>query len=167
MTMKSWRSGRPRCAPSSSSRPNSKPAAKSWPGNRTLFAQVAFSRSALHVSLCRAKVAKDPELQRFAAEVNGPLMVALAEKAGYHDVDCVELFRTGAPLVGKLTRPLQHSVVCALFCRVCAFALCAGQVTACLAKRRRRRRWTSSAQKGTCVCLHVLVAAFCRRIHIL
>ena len=72
-------------------------------------------RLALHVSLCRAKGAKDEVLQRFAAEVNGPLMVALAEKAGYHDVDCVELFREGAPLVGKLTRLLQHSFACALF----------------------------------------------------
>ena len=72
-------------------------------------------RLALHVSLCRAKGAKDEVLQRFAAEVNGPLMVALAEKVSYHDVDSVELFRKGGPLVGKLTRLLQYSCVCALF----------------------------------------------------
>ena len=50
-------------------------------------------------------------LRRFADEVNGPLMAALAAKVGYHDVDCVELFREGAPLVGKLTRSMQLSVV--------------------------------------------------------
>ena len=72
-------------------------------------------RPALHVSFCRAKGALDEVLQRFAAEVNGPLMVALAEKVGYHDVDCVELFRKGAPLVGKLTRLLPYSFACALF----------------------------------------------------
>ena len=82
-----------------------------------------YVRLALHVSLCRAKGAKDDVLQRFAAEVNGPLMIALAEKAGYHDVDCVELFREGAPLVGKLTRLLHYSFARSIFLMcVCAYA---------------------------------------------
>ena len=73
--------------------------------------------------MCRAQGACDEVLQRFAAEVNGPLMVALAEKVSYHDVDSVELFRKGGPLVGKLTRLLQFACVGALFRCVCALML--------------------------------------------
>ena len=48
--------------------------------------------------------ARDPALKRFAEEVHGPMLELLAKRAGYHDGACVELFRTGAPLVGKLAR---------------------------------------------------------------
>ena len=98
-------------------------------------------------------------LQRFAAEVNGPLMIALAEKAGYHDVDCVELFRDGAPLVGKLKRPSQHSFVCDLSCcvRFCFVCRTGNGVPReappkqTLDELRKERR--------ACVCMHVFAAA--------
>lgn len=54
--------------------------------------------------LCRCNGITDPELRRFAAEVNGPLMEVLAEKVGYHDKECIDLFRKGAHIVGKLHR---------------------------------------------------------------
>ena len=47
---------------------------------------------------------KDPALKKFADEVNGPLMELLALRARYHDAECVDLFRKGAPIVGKLHR---------------------------------------------------------------
>lgn len=47
---------------------------------------------------------KDPELRRFASEVNGALMQLLAERANYHDGKCVDAFREGVPIVGKLVR---------------------------------------------------------------
>ncbi len=51
----------------------------------------------------RAKVS-DPGVLGAAKCVNGPLLEALAEKAGYHDAACINLFREGAPIVGKLAR---------------------------------------------------------------
>ena len=52
----------------------------------------------------RYDAVKDPELRHLAAEVNGPLMQLLAKKVNYHDGASVNLFREGAPLVGKLHR---------------------------------------------------------------
>ena len=43
--------------------------------------------------MCFAKV---------VAEVNGPTLQALSEAAGHDDPSCVEFFRKGAPLLGKL-----------------------------------------------------------------
>ena len=34
--------------------------------------------------------------------VNGPLLAMLAESCGFHDSACVELFRTGSDIIGKL-----------------------------------------------------------------
>ena len=36
--------------------------------------------------------------------VNGPLMLALAKSCGFKDLDVVNLFRDGAPLLGRLDR---------------------------------------------------------------
>ena len=52
----------------------------------------------------RSKNIKDPALRRFAKEVHGPMMELLAKKADYHDRECVSIFKTGSPIVGKLTR---------------------------------------------------------------
>ena len=35
--------------------------------------------------------------------MNGPLLEALAREIDYHDVECIEMFRVGAPLVGVAT----------------------------------------------------------------
>jgi hypothetical protein len=58
----------------------------------------------------------DPELKKFAQEVNGPLMQLLAERVKYHDIKCVDLFKTGAPLVGKLPRQALETCVFAPAC---------------------------------------------------
>jgi hypothetical protein len=57
-----------------------------------------------------SETVKDPELRRFAKEVNGPLMEILAQRIKYHDRECVDLFKTGATLVGKLHRQQSNSV---------------------------------------------------------
>ena len=44
----------------------------------------------------------DPGVQRISAEVNGPLFSLLVKAADHDDVDCVDLMRFGAPLMGKL-----------------------------------------------------------------
>lgn len=44
----------------------------------------------------------DAELRGVAAGVNGPLLVALAELAGFCDVECIDLLRRGGPLVDKV-----------------------------------------------------------------
>jgi hypothetical protein len=46
----------------------------------------------------------DSAVAHISRGVNGPLLEALATKAGYHDMQVVELFRTGAPIVGTLDR---------------------------------------------------------------
>ena len=46
----------------------------------------------------------DHEVERISARVHGPLLLALAKRANYHDLSVVELFRCGAPLVGRLER---------------------------------------------------------------
>ena len=35
-------------------------------------------------------------------EVNGPLMMAVAKRIGYHDLGAIEMLRKGGPLVGLL-----------------------------------------------------------------
>jgi hypothetical protein len=47
---------------------------------------------------------KDPELRRFASEINGALMTLSAERAKFHDSKCVDTFREGGIIVGKLAR---------------------------------------------------------------
>jgi hypothetical protein len=39
--------------------------------------------------------------------VNGPALRALAEAADHPDLDCIDFFRVGAPLIGKL--PYSHN----------------------------------------------------------
>ena len=39
---------------------------------------------------------------KVVAEANGPTLQALSEAAGHDDPGCVEFFRKGAPLLGKL-----------------------------------------------------------------
>ena len=56
-----------------------------------------------NVCACRSR-ASAPEVKRIAKGVNGPLLEALALKAGWHDAKCIEFFRTGAPLVDTLLR---------------------------------------------------------------
>ena len=51
-----------------------------------------------------SKGVKDPALLKVSQEVNGPLMELLAKRAKYHDVESINLFRKGAPMVGKLAR---------------------------------------------------------------
>jgi len=46
----------------------------------------------------------DPEIRRIVRGVNGPLLELLAEKADYSDKAAIELFRTGAPVIGVLDR---------------------------------------------------------------
>ena len=41
--------------------------------------------------------------------VHGPLLTALAKLAVYHDAAAVDLFRSGAPLVGALAVSGTHS----------------------------------------------------------
>jgi len=55
----------------------------------------------------REKIA-DPEVRRIVRGVNGPLLEFLAEKANYCDKAAVELFRTGAPVIGVLDRCASH-----------------------------------------------------------
>ena len=46
----------------------------------------------------------DKQLREAARGVNGPLLEFLAKGMGYSDAACIELFRSGAPLLGKLAR---------------------------------------------------------------
>ena len=55
-------------------------------------------------AVCRQQGMADVHVAQISEGVHGPLLKALAERAGYHDVDAVELFRTGAPIVGRLDR---------------------------------------------------------------
>ena len=60
----------------------------------------------------------DPTVRRISSGVNGPLLHALADQAQYHDKGAVELFRTGAPVVGILDRCLPY--LCVLGGSTCA-----------------------------------------------
>ena len=42
------------------------------------------------------------QVQGVAGTVNGPLLQALAEATGFKDKECIEFFRKGARLTGKL-----------------------------------------------------------------
>ena len=44
----------------------------------------------------------DPYVKVISESVNGPLLAALARETNYHDPDCVDIFRVGAPLTGPL-----------------------------------------------------------------
>jgi hypothetical protein len=46
----------------------------------------------------------DVHVAKISEGVHGPLLQALAKRANYPDLDCIELFRTGAPIVGRLDR---------------------------------------------------------------
>ena len=46
----------------------------------------------------------DAKVKEVAHGVNGPLLSMLAKACGYSDLDAVELFRRGGPLVGELHR---------------------------------------------------------------
>ena len=48
--------------------------------------------------LCSA----DPDAQRISSEVNGPLLLELASSVQWHDLDVVELFRSGGKVIGVL-----------------------------------------------------------------
>ena len=63
----------------------------------------------------------DIHVAKISEGVNGPLLKALAKRANYQDVDAIELFRTGAPIVGRLDRcaPLQRFVCACAFCLLC------------------------------------------------
>ena len=47
--------------------------------------------------------AADAATQKVSANVNGPLLCMLAESCSYHDPDCINLFRYGAPLVRPMS----------------------------------------------------------------
>ena len=42
------------------------------------------------------------QVHAVAYDVNGPLLEALVDITGFTDKDCIEFFRKGAPLLGKL-----------------------------------------------------------------
>ena len=44
----------------------------------------------------------DSLIAKMCDSVNGPAMEALAEATGYEDTECIDFFRYGAPLMGKL-----------------------------------------------------------------
>ena len=54
--------------------------------------------------VCRRKGMADHEVARISAGVHGPLLLALAKRANYHDLSVIEIFRCGAPLTGRIER---------------------------------------------------------------
>ena len=46
----------------------------------------------------------DIDVAKISEDVHGPLLKALAKRANYFDIEAIELFRTGAPIVGRLDR---------------------------------------------------------------
>ena len=44
----------------------------------------------------------DSLIAKMCQSVNGPAMEALAKATGYTDTSCIDFFRYGAPLMGKL-----------------------------------------------------------------
>ena len=58
----------------------------------------------MHVAVvrCGRLAGADYGVWSVSRNVNGPLMLALAEKIGYHDKGAIEMFRRGGPLVGLL-----------------------------------------------------------------
>lgn len=53
---------------------------------------------------CRRSSIKDQKIKALVRGVNGPLLHLLARNAGYHDTNCVDLFRVGAPIVGQIAK---------------------------------------------------------------
>jgi hypothetical protein len=77
----------------------------------------------------------DPVIRAMVTGVNGPLLLALAGRAGYHDAAAVELFRGGAPLVGALavSGPRVHSLH-----KHCVIGLCRPAVEVVVQGSRKR-----------------------------
>ena len=75
-------------------------AADAWcvPGSSTRSV-----RSALVQQCCVRLAGADSGIRSVSGTVNGPLLEALARRAGCIDAECIELFRRGGNLVGKLT----------------------------------------------------------------
>ena len=46
----------------------------------------------------------DPNVHKVAADVNGPLLELLASSCDHHDIDAINLFRSGGVIVGDLHR---------------------------------------------------------------
>ena len=76
----------------------------------------------------------DPVIRATATGVNGPLLAALAGRAGYHDAAAVELFRSGAPLAAALavSGPRVHSLH-----KHCFIGLCRPAVKDVMQRSRR------------------------------
>ena len=47
-------------------------------------------------------VGADPQVKAVSADVAGPVLEFLADHTNYHDVLCVDMFRSGGPFLGKL-----------------------------------------------------------------
>jgi len=62
-------------------------------------------------SCCRQGEIRDDAVKRIAKGVHGPLLEALAQRAGYGDSAAVELFRKGAPVVGVLERCVRPTAL--------------------------------------------------------
>ena len=69
--------------------------AKKWSAAGARFVHVAVVR-------CGRLAGADYGVWSVSRNVNGPLMLALAEKIGYHDKGAIEMFRRGGPLIGLL-----------------------------------------------------------------
>lgn len=63
-----------------------------------------FWLDCLCMGVCRREGMADHEVARISAGVHGPLLLALAKRANYHDLSVIELFRCGAPLIGRMER---------------------------------------------------------------
>ena len=82
---------------------------------------IARARSTGHCCVCLCVCLL--VLLQASGGVNGPLLEALAKAIGYHDPECVELFRTGAPLACRCL----FSCSCSLglhVARTCRLANC-------------------------------------------
>ena len=70
---------------------------------RSIEAKAAQIKQSMVWSQWQASI-RDEKIRALVKGVNGPMMRLLAKKAQYHDAACVDLFRDGAPLVGKIAR---------------------------------------------------------------
>ena len=57
----------------------------------------------------------DPLVRHVSKTVNGPVLEAIAKASGHQDKECVNFFRYGAPLIGKLPctgngQPMEYPV---------------------------------------------------------
>ena len=89
----------------------------------------------------------DATVGYISRRVHGPLMLALAKSVGYHDLDVVNLFRDGAPLLGELQRRLACNLDAEVRSRYCF----AGPVLArkCRMMPHLRENCTNSARAPT------------------